>query len=1754
MVRKAIWLVVNFVACLAWIIQPTNAATPGRDVSRASSRRATKSQQPLRSLLGQGTTLLPNGNVLLTGGNGPAGPVTTIAILDAQTGASAVLESNLLIARAWHTATVLPDGTVFIFGGVGTSGSFASTAEIFNPSTQTLLSVPIPLLSLRAHHSATLLTEGGVLIAGGVSQTGEVTGSIQIWDPLTGVVVTEAHSMLVPRQSHSSSLNADGSVLFWGGQNRGGVSINFGEVFDPYVASGRMETNPASLQPNSLMPFIEFSMPADNSTEVRVNTRFDIRFSKPLAVQTVNENSFSLSGPAGSVDSKVIPAEGGMLAFVTPTAPLNSDTTYTLSVSGAKDASGNEIQQTEIVVTTAGIPAPTIGVGENGRTSGEDGSGPLNDNFHRLPPLQAPQGITALAGQVLKLNAAPLAHVLLQIDEQKAYTDATGRFLLENITPGHHAMVIDGATGNHDGIEYGIYDDGVDVKAGQTNVLSYKIWMTPLDRRHEVTIPSPTTSEFVVTTPKLPGLELHLPPNTVIRDRNGKVVTRLSITSIPVNQPPFPLPPGGEVPLYFTIQPGGAYIEMPQGSWRKGARLFYPNWQRAKPGTQFDFWNYDPLQKGWYIYGEGTVSKDGGTVAPNSGVEIYQFTGAMVLGSGGPSIWSNCPPEQFNTPCPGDPVSLSTGLFVYNKTDVVLPDVIPVTLKRTYRQKDNQSRPFGIGWSDSYEMFLVGTTNPYSEMELILPDGFRAYFYRTSSGTGYGGAIYAHTATQTSWYGATITYNTSAFPGASWVLTTRYGTNYYFPDSYGQTLPGKGALLGIRDRNGNTVTITRDSNGNKTQIRSPNGRTLTFQNDSSNRITNAQDNIGRNVQYQYDVVGRLQKVTDAAGGTWIYTYDSSNNMLTIQDARGIVYLTNQYDSNNIVTKQTTVDGGVYQFAWTFMGYPAMAPLVVNGGLPPGGSPANVLAFRACSYCSEGYSPMVSQVDVTDPRGIVERVSFNSQSLVKTDILAFGKPEQQRISYSYFADNLLAAVTDSLSRITAYNYDANGNVTSVTRLSGTSNAVTTTFTYDPTFGQVTSVADPLNHTTSFSYDASGNLSAVADPLQHQTTLTNDTEGNVLSIADVLGNTTNFAYFQGDLTSITDPLSRTTSRFVDAGGRLLSVTNPLGRTTQFAYNALNQVTSVSDPLNGQTSFSYDANGNLLSLTDANNHATQYTYDNMDRGATRKDPLLNQESNQYDGNGNVTQFTDRRGKVAVFSYDGLNRMTFAGYGMTAGPVYESTVTSTYDAGNRLTQAVDTISGTITRAYDDLDRLTSETTPGSKTVSYTYDIAGRRASLMVLGQSAVNYTFDNSDRLTQITQGSATVSFGYDNASRRATLTLPNGVTTTYGYDNSSQLTGLTYANGSTSLGNLTYSYDLNGRRTSQGGSYAATGLPNAVSATAYNADNQLTTWGTVNLFYDTNGNMTSDGTHSYTWDARNLLKQIDSGTTASFTYDPFGRRATKSIVGTSTVFLYDGANPVQEVIGGTNTANSLSGDIDEVFQRTDSAGARNILSDALGSSIALTDSTGIVQTSYTFNPFGNTTLSGSSTTNSFAYTGRELDATNLYFYRARYYSPQVQRFISEDPIGFGGGDINLYTYVSNNPAGYVDPRGRSALSSLTCPLCHYYADDILRDNLHTDEDIASIAGMGMYTHDPDSSIDGFSDIGKLEAENVMIDGGLLGYDLTGLLHANPEILGQSFEIGSAVAAAIRNRNNKQIDRILGQMHMYKVLRQPLVGRKSH
>jgi RHS repeat-associated protein len=214
-------------------------------------------------------------------------------------------------------------------------------------------------------------------------------------------------------------------------------------------------------------------------------------------------------------------------------------------------------------------------------------------------------------------------------------------------------------------------------------------------------------------------------------------------------------------------------------------------------------------------------------------------------------------------------------------------------------------------------------------------------------------------------------------------------------------------------------------------------------------------------------------------------------------------------------------------------------------------------------------------------------------------------------------------------------------------------------------------------------------------------------------------------------------------------------------------------------------------------------------------------------------------------------------------------------------------------------------------------------------------------------------------------------------------------------------------------------------------YNSNNQQTGWGGQTNTFDLNGNLTSDGANTYTWDARDrLIAMTGPSVAASFAYDAAGRRIRRTINTQTTDLLYDGLTPVQELSASTVLATLLTGPgIDEYFTRTDGTGRRSLLADALGSILALTDDAGTVQTSYTYEPFGATTVSGQGNSNSFQYAGRENDGNGLYYYRARYYYAGLQRFAAEDPLPLhfrSVRELNAYPYVANNPMLFTDPLG--------------------------------------------------------------------------------------------------------------------------------
>jgi RHS repeat-associated protein len=886
-----------------------------------------------------------------------------------------------------------------------------------------------------------------------------------------------------------------------------------------------------------------------------------------------------------------------------------------------------------------------------------------------------------------------------------------------------------------------------------------------------------------------------------------------------------------------------------------------------------------------------------------------------------------------------------------------------------------------------------------TEARVYLPDGQYRHFSRTN-GTNCLDSTLQHTTTHSAFYAATLAWDQSV---QRYRLKFKDGTEWRFSDY--------GSLVAMLDRNGNTLTLTRAADGgvagNLIKITTPNGRYLSFTYDSSNRITQVTDILGRTITYTYDASGRLWKVTNPLNGVTTYTYDTSHRLLTVTEPNGNTHVTNTYDANGRVATQTQADSTTYQLAYTLDG-----------------------------------SGNVTQTDMIDPRGYTKRVTYNSLGYTITSTEAYGQPEAQTTTYEWqTGTNLLLSVTDALSRKTAYTYDTKGNVLTVTKLATTPNAVTTTFTYDPIYSQVTSVTDPLNHTTTFGYDAKGNLTSITNALNKTTSLTVNNAGQPLTITDPLNNTTTFTYEVGDLVTVTDPLTRATQRLLDAAGRLRTVTNPLGQQTRYTPDALDRITQLTDAINGATGFTYDANSNLLTVTDAKSQQTVYTYTNMNRTATRKDPLLNTETYTYDNNGNLATVTDRKSQVTTYTYDALNRRTKTTF-------QDGTSTNyTYDAGNRITQvqekdASQTVTATITRTYDGLDRLTEEVTAQGQ-IDYTYDNASRRTSMTVAGQTAVTYTYDNANRLTGITQGTNVVTLGYDDADRRTSVTLPNGNSLTYTYDAASQLTAITYKQGVTTIGDLSYTYDAAGNRIKQGGAFARSTIPPALSTVSYNVNNQQTSFGTNTETYDLNGNLSTvtdpSGTATYTWNARNQLTGISAtGFAASFTYDSFGRRTGRMVQGVVTNYVYDGLNPVQEKNGSTVTANLITGlGIDEFFQRTDGIGSRALLTDVLGSTVALGDGTGTLQTQYIYEPFGYSTASSQANGNSYKFTGREDDGSGLSYYRARYYHSRLQRFVSEDPIGYAGGDMNIYAYVKNNPVNLKDPLGLEGIDDFVANL---------------------------------------------------------------------------------------------------------------------
>lgn len=1279
-------------------------------------------------------------------------------------------------------------------------------------------------------------------------------------------------------------------------------------------------------------------------------------------------------------------------------------------------------------------------------------------------------GQTTLSGRVLSSDREPIIGATASLDGKTAMTDSAGAFLLTGVQAGtSRPLMIDGRTASSPNKSYPVIIEPANIVAGQANVNPYTFYLPPIDTQHEVeVVPGQNTNTI---NPRVPGLDMTIPADANLRNRDGSPIARVSITPLAIDRTPAPLPSNIKTAMVFTSQPGGAISDRPMP-------VTYPNSLGLDPGARVELYafNHDTVQ--WYVYGFGRVSADGRTISPeidpNTGRPYglpdfsWHFPNASPEGNGGGGDGGcdSCPCTRGSSP-----VDFSTGIKFETVTDLSFGGARGgVTLSRFY-SSDNSAQAiagrFGRGWKDTYDIQLTGDWAAGGAGRVVGPDEQtgRLFSYRRTDGDG------------------TLVFDSTATIGKLGDIIRKLtdGTfEYRYRSGDLMRFNIERKLISVSDSNGNTTSLSY-SGANLTQITDPVGRTVILAYDSSGRVIKLVDPLGREWNYTYDssvAVGILETVSDPLGGVTRYGY-TNLRLTSIKDPRGNVVKLIAYDSAGRVASQQFADGGIERYDYELSG-----GMVSSTTITDALSHGRTMRFNASGYVigqtdALGQSSTIERdlgtnlpISTTGPCGCPEVTrQFDARGNVTSITDRLGRTE----SYEYEPlFNNVVKETDKLGHVTLYSYDLKGNLTSYTEVTRQEN-FTTTFGYSDQ-GEKTHTIDPLGRTTRFDYDAQGNMTALIDPLGNRSTFEYDGIGRQTATSDPLLRRTTMAYNKLYLTEITDPaLARTRFEYDENGNlisqsdalqhrwrwvfdpknRLKSVVDPLGRvskvtytradelstvvsasgrTTRFLYDKRSQPISITDPIGGIVRMSYDNRGNLLTFADQKSNTTTYSYDELFRPISARDPLGRVSTVEYDASNRLVSAVDRLGRRTSMQYDERNRLTRI-------VLPDATLTYVYDAASRLTRIDDSQSGSIQWAYDSADNLLSETTPAG-ILSYSYNQAGERVTMAAGNRPVVNYGYDVAGRLRTINQGADTFTYSYNIVSRLTSLARPNGIRTTYDSDELNRLTRLRHETaGGSPLEDFQLTYNRDDEIESITSLASATMLPGANNASAANAANRIGQFGNATYAFDDMGQTTSKtdahGTTNYEWDTRGRLTKVTlpGNQIVNYSYDALGRRTGVSSDGLATTLLYDGHDVVFDRGSDGNTVDYVNGlRVDEKLMQRSGATSLYFLADHLGSTAALTDAGGNVSERAQYQPFGASSVSQLTR---YGFTGRETEPrTGLIYYRSRWYDPQQGRFLSEDPIGPLAG-LNLYSYVGNYPVGLRDPYGLFRLTNPLAPL---------------------------------------------------------------------------------------------------------------------
>jgi len=754
------------------------------------------------------------------------------------------------------------------------------------------------------------------------------------------------------------------------------------------------------------------------------------------------------------------------------------------------------------------------------------------------------------------------------------------------------------------------------------------------------------------------------------------------------------------------------------------------------------------------------------------------------------------------------------------------------------------------------------------------------------------------------------------------------------------------------------------------------------------------DGLGNTVVTVYDGLNRPTQIIQPEGNSYVTTFDKNDNPLTItylsKSGSGLSNIVRSFTYHATWAKPLTeVDGRSKTTNFTYdaaTGNLLTIQRPIVGGVTP---------TVGMTWNSRG-----QMLTRTDETGIVLKRAFDtSTEKLLTEVQDFG--------------------TGRLNLTRSFGYDSVGNWTSNTD----PRSKITTFVFDPLRRLIQQTdPSPFSFLTKWTYDDNGNLTKKERqtgtiPAWQTLTWTYSATNARLTVVDPAFNTTTWAY--------------------DGKDRLQSITDAQSRVWQYTYDANDRVSTLTDPTSIVTETkTYTANSRIASVKDAKSNTTQYTWDGFDRpNKTIFADTTFEQNSLYDANGNVLTYLTRSGSSIVNTFDALNRLA------TKAPSGQPTVTNTYDLAGRLTQtskpvvAGDPSSGALQFFFDTAGRAFKEQYPDGKTVVHVLDANNNRTKTTWPDAYFVDRVFDELNRLSNIKlngSGTNAVVFSYNQLSQRTQLTYSNGATVVYTPQLNEDVTGITHNFVGSNVA-FTYGFNLVHEPLTQNVSdstymWHPAGAATITYATADSANNYPTVGGTS---YSYNGNkcLIGDGVWTYGFDTENhLLTASKTGTSASFVYDPTHRQIQKTVGSVKSRYIYSGWQRIADYDGVAGTLQNryiYGTSLDEPLIQVTSAGVLTFLhADKMGSIVATSSNTGAVTNKNKFSPFGEiTTLAGTT----FGFTGQRYDSElGLSYFKHRYYSQKLGRFLQPDPAGYRGKDYNLLTYAFSSPLSHVDPMG--------------------------------------------------------------------------------------------------------------------------------